>query len=294
MYIKAQRSDKGGNKGSCTPLVSYLSKEDKERGADKEFFFSHDKDVVSSGEVIYNIDHNKGQLGKEDDKFYSIVIAPDEKELKHLGQSQDEQAKAMKEYTREVMDEYAKNFNKGLEGKDLKYYAKVEHDRQYKGTDQAVKDGEKKQGEAKEGNNLHVHVIVSRKDKENKIKLSPLTNHRNTSKGTIKGGFDRDNFKQRCEQSFDRKFTYERAQEDSYRYANTMKNGSTEDKIKLIEESVKQEHIRDMKKIQAEKAEIQEKQKIQQPKKNDIFEAYKKSLQEEKQQEPTRDRGMKM
>ena len=41
--------------------------------------------------------------------------------------------------------------------------------------------------------NMHCHLIVSRKDQSNKKKLSPLTNHKNTKKGKVIGGFDRVN-----------------------------------------------------------------------------------------------------
>ena len=32
---------------------------------------------------------------------------------------------------------------------------------------------------------MHCHIVVSLKDQSNKIKLSPLTNHRNLKNGTI-------------------------------------------------------------------------------------------------------------
>lgn len=42
---------------------------------------------------------------------------------------------------------------------------------------------------------------MSRKEQSNKKKLSPLTNHKNTKNGTIKGSFDRVNlFKQAAEE----------------------------------------------------------------------------------------------
>ena len=44
---------------------------------------------------------------------------------------------------------------------------------------------------------MYHHLIMSRKEQSNKKKLSPLTNHKNTKNGTIKGSFDRVNlFKQ--------------------------------------------------------------------------------------------------
>ena len=51
---------------------------------------------------------------------------------------------------------------------------------------------------------------MSRKDQANKKKLSPLTNHKNTNKGIIKGGFDRVKLFQQAEQGFDKLFNYQR------------------------------------------------------------------------------------
>lgn len=56
---------------------------------------------------------------------------------------------------------------------------------------------------------------MSRKEQSNKKKLSPLTNHKNTKNGTIKGSFDRVNlFKQAAaeeeEEEEDKLFNYNR------------------------------------------------------------------------------------
>lgn len=73
---------------------------------------------------------------------------------------------------------------------------------------------------------MHCHLIVSRKDQANKKKLSPLTNHKNTKSGIIKGGFNRVNLFQKAEQGFDKLFGYDRQQFESFDYHNTMRNGS--------------------------------------------------------------------
>jgi hypothetical protein len=75
-----------------------------------------------------------------------------------------------------VRPAYAANFRKGLGASDILYYAKVHHERNRE--------------TGKE--DLHAHIIVSRKDVSNKLKLSPATNHRGTQKGAVKGGFDRE------------------------------------------------------------------------------------------------------
>ena len=85
---------------------------------------------------------------------------------------------------------------------------------------------------------MHCHLIVSRKDQANKKKLSPLTNHKNTTKGVIKGGFDRKNLFQQAEQGFDKLFGYDRQLTESFEYYNTMKNGSISEQLKMQERQI--------------------------------------------------------
>ena len=87
---------------------------------------------------------------------------------------------------------------------------------------------------------MHCHLIVSRKDQIGKKKLSPLTNHKNTKNGVIKGGFDRVNLFQQAEQGFDKLFGYNRQLSESFEYANTMKNGSIDNKLKMQEQELKE------------------------------------------------------
>ena len=54
-------------------------------------------------------------------------------------------SEALKRYTQEVMKVYAKAFNREINGQeitvdDIKYYAKIEHERTYKGNDKAVRE----------------------------------------------------------------------------------------------------------------------------------------------------------
>lgn len=131
----------------------------------------------------------------------------------------------MKRYIREVfIPEYAKNFNKGLSEADIKFYGKIHFDRSR--SDNKL--------------NMHCHLIVSRKDQSNKKKLSPLTNHKNTKKGTVTGGFDRVNLFQQAEQGFDKLFGYDRQLSESFEYSNTMKNGSIDDKLKMQEQELQE------------------------------------------------------
>ena len=80
---------------------------------------------------------------------------------------------------------------------------------------------------------MHCHLVVSRKDQANKKKLSPLTNHKNTKNGIIKGGFDRVNLFKQVEQGFDKQFDYDRQPSESFRYHNTIKNGSISQQLEL-------------------------------------------------------------
>ena len=209
------------NAGSSRQLANYMEHEDLERmekGIYTEGFFNLTDDNIYKSKVIKDIDSNIGQLLKTDAKFYAIHVSPSEKELQAMGSTEQEQAEAMKRYIREVfIPEYAKNFNKGLTEADIKFYGKIHFDRSRSNNEL----------------NMHCHLIASRKDQANKKKLSPLTNHKNTKKGIIKGGFDRVNLFQQAEQGFDKLFSYDRKQTESFDYLNTMKNGSISEQFKL-------------------------------------------------------------
>lgn len=214
------------NAGGCRQLANYLEHEDLERmekGIYTEGFFNLTEKNLYKAQVIEDIDSNIGQLLKTDAKFYAIHVSPSEKELKTMGNTEQEQAEGMKRYIREVfIPEYAKNFNKGLSAEDIKFFGKIHFDRNRS-------DNEL---------NMHCHLIVSRKDQSNKKKLSPLTNHKNTKKGAIKGGFDRTNLFQQAETGFDKLFGYQRDLQESFVYCNTMKNGNIKDKLQMQEKEI--------------------------------------------------------
>jgi Family of unknown function (DUF5712) len=135
------------------------------------------------------------------------------------------------------MDEYARNFKRpGVEsGKDLLWFGKLENYRYYSHKDPEVKQGFKKRGERKDGEQMHIQVIVSRKDITNKIKLSPMNNSkgRNTEHSKKMGQFDRSAFKSSGERVFDEKFGFERGLTETFRYANTQKKGGLDERIAL-------------------------------------------------------------
>lgn len=212
------------NAGSCRRLGNYLEHEDLERmekGIYTEGFFNLTEENLYKSQIVKDIDNNRAQLLKTDAKFYAIHINPSVKELQVMGNTEQEQAEAMRKYIREVfIPEYAKNFNKALLPEDIKFYGKIHFDRD--------------RSENTEGN-MHCHIIVSRKDQANKIKLSPLTNHRDTKKGVIKGGFDRTNLFQNAEKGFDKLFEYDRPITESFEYYNVIKNGSISEQLKMQE-----------------------------------------------------------
>jgi len=214
------------NAGSSRRLADYCEHEDLERmeqGIYAEGFFNLTDDNIYKSQVVKDIDSNIGQLLKMDAKFYAIHVSPSEKELKAMGSTEQKQAEAMKRYIREVViPEYAKNFNKGLSAEDIKVYGKIHFDR------------DRSDNEL----NMHCHLIVSRKDQTNKKKLSPLTNHKNTKKGVIKGGFDRKNLFQQTEKGFDKLFNYDRTLSESFEYYNTMKNGNISGQLNMQERQI--------------------------------------------------------
>lgn len=218
------------NAGSCKRLSAYLEHEDLERmekGIYTEGFFSLTEENLYKSQVVKDIDSNKAQLLKTDAKFYAIHISPSAKELQAIGTTEQEQAEAMRRYIREVfIPEYAKNFNKGLSENDIKFYGKIHFNRD--------------RSENTEGN-MHCHIIISRKDQANKIKLSPLTNHKNTKKGTVKGGFDRSILFQNVEKGFDKLFNYDRPLAESFEYYNIMKNGCIVEQLKMQEQQITHE-----------------------------------------------------
>lgn len=270
MYITItpQKLSTGFSKSSAD-FVSYLEKENQ--GLEKEdlkYFFNQHGDQISAEEVIREIDSNTSKLKTTEPKFYSITVSPSKYELARLQNNSED----LKRYTREIMKDYAASFNREINGKsvtlnDIKYYAKIEHHRIYKGTDKQVKEnqpfatkilqlktdlrkiergeiegnirniqkeitklenaaphrpnGERiVQGMKKEGNQSHIHIIVSRKDVSNTHSLSPGSKYKASevmmNGKLVKRGFDRDAFFQKAEKTFDSNFSYKRNFVESY------------------------------------------------------------------------------
>ena len=150
--------------------------------------------------------------------FYMHTINPSETEIEHIGNNPI----LFKEYVREVMDQYAKNFQKEKirGGQDLAYYAKIETARWIK-TDEFGKKLPRRKWIKKEGLHLHAHVVVARKDLSNKVKLSPHANARGafrTSNKIRSSGFNRNEMFKVAELSFDKMFSYERPYHETLEY----------------------------------------------------------------------------
>lgn len=136
------------------------------------------------------------------------------------------------------MSNYAANFKKNIAENQIVWFAKVEHKRRFKGIDKEVMTGRAKSGEPKKGLQTHVHITISRMHKDYRINLSPLANARSSENlvlngRKVKGGFDRSNWKQLNEDSFDKMFEYKRSLEEKFETMRTLKHGTLEEKLAL-------------------------------------------------------------
>ncbi|WP_437370355.1 MobB family relaxase [Maribacter litoralis] len=271
MYISITPQKMGGNfSKSSADFVGYLEKENQGlEQHEMEHFFNQSGDEISAEEVVKEIDGNTAKLEKHEPRFYSITVSPSKYELRKLQNSSED----LKRYTRELMKDYVASFNREIKGRpisidDIKYYAKIEHQRTFKGTDFQVKENQpfatkilqlktdirniqegraegnikrmKKeiaklerqaphqqngkrivQGMAKDGNQSHIHIIVSRKDASNRFSLSPGSKYKASdvklNGDTVKRGFDRDNFFDKAEKTFDKTFGYKRNFAETYK-----------------------------------------------------------------------------
>lgn len=220
MYTKVINPAKHGkvafsNTGSCAAMVNYLNKENREfQLVDNELFFDQYRNNVTSKEVLEAIDNNHKGLKRNTPKFHSLVIAPTVQELYHIRQCTEN----MKEYTRAVMEEYAKNFNlangRQLSSEDLVWFAKLERMRK---------------GELTAGS-MHIHIIVSARDKSQSITLNPNINNRNR--------FNRVKFSMNSERAFDKMFGFKRKESLLFNY-QIFRCGSFSEKLSLYQENMK-------------------------------------------------------
>ncbi|MBD1365367.1 molybdopterin-guanine dinucleotide biosynthesis protein MobB [Mucilaginibacter sp. ZT4R22] len=249
MHINISKSETGNNKGSSSQLVAYLEKENREKmeqgrtPALPEYWFNPNGNKIQPYEVRQTIDNNVAKLSKDEAKFFLVNISPSSKELLFLKAKYGEEKtkEYLKDYSNKVMDAYAKNFKRnGINSNhDLVYFGKLENSRYYTYKDLEVRKGIAKRGDRKPGEQMHVQVIVSRKDASNSIKLSPLNNSKGTNAAHSQkvGQFDRVAFKQSAETLFDSMFGYDRNIKETFSYANAMKNGSYEEKAEARQQA---------------------------------------------------------
>ena len=271
MYITITAQKLGGDYSqSSADFAEYLEKENQGvEQEDVEHFFNQYGDEIDAKDVVKEIDDNTAKLKKKEPKFYSITVSPSKYELRKLQNNSED----LKKYTRAIMNDYATSFNREINGKpitvdDIIYFAKIEHQRTFKGTDKQVKENQPfatkilqlksdirkienhqldgninkmksqiiqleaeaphqqngkriVQGMKKEGNQSHIHIIVSRKDASNSVSLSPGSKYKASevmmNGKLVKRGFDRDSFFTKAESTFDKTFGYKRNYAESYK-----------------------------------------------------------------------------
>lgn len=156
------------NQGSARRCTNYLVQEAKEAGRTAAFFGAEAQGVQSADEAVAMLDNNHKGLAQDAPKFHSLVLSPSADELARLGNS----APALEQYTREVMELYAQNFQlkdgRKLGAADVVWAATIHQERHNRGTDEGA------QKELKPGLQTHVHVMVSARDAAQKITLNPL------------------------------------------------------------------------------------------------------------------------
>ncbi|UII81089.1 MobB family relaxase [Flagellimonas sp. CMM7] len=141
MYITitAQKIGRGFEtyNSSVRDYVAYLEKENQDLESDwQETFFDQNENAIAPERVISEIDGNTAKLKKRESKFYSIVVSPSQQELKHIGNDPE----VLRRYTREIMKDYAASFyrDRKVTVDDIKYYAKIEHERTFRGFEKKV------------------------------------------------------------------------------------------------------------------------------------------------------------
>ena len=87
MYLTISAQKMGSTYNSSVGnYVDYLEKENEDRLPEqREEFFDQESDSVSTQTVIDEIDANTAKLRQKDPKFYSIVVSPNQRELKAIG-----------------------------------------------------------------------------------------------------------------------------------------------------------------------------------------------------------------
>ena len=142
MYISITRQHMDSTfSQSSSDFVDYLEKENEGKRPElQEQFFDQYNDKLPPEKVVREIDGNTAKLKKKEPKFYSLTINPSQRELKAINND----PALLRRYVRETMKDYAACFYRETPvGVDrIKYYAKLEHERTYKGFDREIKENQ--------------------------------------------------------------------------------------------------------------------------------------------------------
>ncbi len=140
MYVAISPQQMGSTyESSVGDYVAYLGKENAEKDVlSKEHFFNQYSDEITPEKVIQEIDGNTAKLKKKEPKFYSLILSPSQRELRAIGND----TSLLKKYVREAMKDYANAFyrDKPVSVDDIKYFAKIEHERTYRGFEKEIKE----------------------------------------------------------------------------------------------------------------------------------------------------------
>lgn len=142
MYISITKQHLNNNfSQSSSDFVDYLEKENEGVLPEmREPFFNQTTDEIPKEQVVKEIDGNTAKLKKVEPKFYSLTINPSQSELKAI----DNDPELLKKYVREVMKNYAASFHRDqpVTIDDIKYFAKIEHERTFKGFDREIRENQ--------------------------------------------------------------------------------------------------------------------------------------------------------
>lgn len=167
MYITISPQKLGGSYSqSAGDFVTYLEKENQGKSLlEKEYFFNQYENEIRPYEVIKEIDGNTDRLKLKEPKYYSITINPSQYELKHIHNNPEK----LRAFVREAMKDYASSFNREINRRpinvdDIKYFAKIEHQRTYKGNDVAIRE-----------NKVYSNQITHLKNQLRKVERGEIT-----------------------------------------------------------------------------------------------------------------------
>lgn len=218
------------NKGSCADLEAYKEHEKELRTQEGRAMETNAKcsifgaeGLMSAEESTRFIDGHRKGLKKDEAKFYEFEVNLSEGEQLAMFRNCSTEAQkeqVFQDYIRNVvMEEYAQNFKGYLDkaGNTIEFHKEnicwtaAIHTERY--GDEATKW--KKEHPNMERADWHAHVTVAHRTMDQTRSISPKKNQRSSNKGSCQGFFDRNNFRQRIEQTIDIHFGYDRPLSDT-------------------------------------------------------------------------------